>query len=211
MSYFSVDEQIEDLQIINKSKFITNLLPISSQDEAQKYIEQISKKYSDATHNCYAYISNEIATEQKFSDDGEPQGTAGMPMLDVLKKKKVYMTLCVVTRYFGGIKLGANGLVSAYASSVAKALQKATIVENILSHEILITSDYSTYKKLEDVIRENEGQINAINYTEKVQISAIIPIEAYEVVKNKLIDTSNGQVIIEIKNTNYNKFKRGEV
>ena len=114
MSFYSVDSIYEEIVVINKSKFITTLIPIESQEDAQKNIEIINKKYSDATHNCYAYISNEIATEQRFSDDGEPQGTAGIPMLEVLKKRKMYMTLAVVTRYFGGIKLGAGGLVQAY-------------------------------------------------------------------------------------------------
>ena len=107
MGYKAVDKEFEELIVIQKSKFITTLVPITSQEDAIEKLNIIKKKYSDATHNCYAYISSENAIEQRFSDDGEPQGTAGVPMLEVLKKRGVYMTLCVVTRYFGGIKLGA--------------------------------------------------------------------------------------------------------
>ena len=159
MSYISVDEKYEELVVINKSKFITTLLPIESQEDAQTKYKEISKKYSDATHNCYAFISNSLATEQRFSDDGEPQGTAGMPMLEVLKKKNVYMTLAVVTRYFGGIKLGASGLVSAYSSCVAQAIDNAKKVEYKESDRLSIEVDYSLYKVIEEMIINNNAQI----------------------------------------------------
>ena len=210
MSYFSVDSIYEETVVINKSKFITTLIPIESQEDAQKNIEIINKKYSDATHNCYAYISNEIATEQRFSDDGEPQGTAGIPMLEVLKKRNVYMTLVVVTRYFGGIKLGAGGLVQAYSSSVANALNNAQIVENILSHNIEIETNYSVYKKLQEIVENNNGQVNDIIFGENVVISAIISLEDFKKAEEKIIDFSLGQAKIMIKNTKYNKFRRGK-
>ena len=111
--YFCVTGRSEYEIAINRSRFITTLLPIENAEQAFDEIKKISKKYSDATHNCYAFVSNRENTEQRFSDDGEPQGTAGMPMLEVLKKRNVRMVLAVVTRYFGGIKLGAGGLVSA--------------------------------------------------------------------------------------------------
>ena len=126
-SYKQVVSPIECEIVIKKSRFITNLIPIENAENADAELKKICKKYSDATHNCYAYISNIIATEQRFSDDGEPQGTAGIPMLEVLKKREIYMTLAVVTRYFGGVKLGASGLVSAYTEGVVSALQSADI------------------------------------------------------------------------------------
>ena len=126
-SYKQVVTPLECEITIKKSKFITNLIPIENSEQAERELLKIRKKYSDATHNCYAYISNIIATEQRFSDDGEPQGTAGIPMLEVIKKREVYLTLCVVTRYFGGVKLGANGLISAYTDSVSLALEKADL------------------------------------------------------------------------------------
>ena len=210
MSFYSVDSIYEEIVVINKSKFITTLIPIESQEDAQKNIEIINKKYSDATHNCYAYTSNEIATEQRFSDDGEPQGTAGIPMLEVLKKRKMYMTLAVVTRYFGGIKLGAGGLVQAYSSCVANALNNASIVENVMSHLVEIKTNYSQYKKLEEIIKNQNGEIINIIFDEDVIISAIIPLDDYKKAEENIIDFSLGQAKIEIKNTKYNKFRRGE-
>lgn len=210
MSFYSVDSIYEEIVVINKSKFITTLIPIESQEAAQKNIEIINKKYSDATHNCYAYISNEIATEQRFSDDGEPQGTAGIPMLEVLKKRKMYMTLAVVTRYFGGIKLGAGGLVQAYSSCVANALNNASIVENVMSHLVEIKTNYSQYKKLEEIIKNQNGEIINIIFDEDVIISAIISLDDYKKAEENIIDFSLGQAKIEIKNTKYNKFRRGE-
>ena len=199
MSFYSVDSIYEEIVVINKSKFITTLIPIESQEDAQKNIEIINKKYSDATHNCYAYISNEIATEQRFSDDGEPQGTAGIPMLEVLKKRKMYMTLAVVTRYFGGIKLGAGGLVQAYSSCVANALNNASIVENVMSHLVEIKTNYSQYKKLEEIIKNQNGEIINIIFDEDVIISAIISLDDYKKAEENIIDFSLGQAKIEIK------------
>ncbi|MEG2274785.1 MAG: YigZ family protein, partial [Clostridia bacterium] len=102
--YFVVEQPTQNITIVNKSKFITTLAPIKSWNDAQELYKQICKKYSDATHNCYACIFDTLGNSLKFGDDGEPQGTAGQPMLEVLKKKNIRMTLAVVTRYFGGIK-----------------------------------------------------------------------------------------------------------
>ena len=206
MGYKAVDKEFEELIVIQKSKFITTLVPISSQEDAQEKLNKIKKKYSDATHNCYAYISSENAIEQRFSDDGEPQGTAGVPILEVLKKKGVYMTLCVVTRYFGGIKLGANGLVSAYSSCAASAIDKAQIVEYKISNGIDVDIEYSIYKKVQEAIEANDGQIENIEDNESVKLQAIIPLENYEKAEKEIVDITSGQAKITIKNTKYNKF-----
>ena len=120
------------------------------------------------------------------------------------------MTLVVVTRYFGGIKLGAGGLVQAYSSSVANALNNAQIVENILSHNIEIETNYSVYKKLQEIVENNNGQVNDIIFGENVVISAIISLEDFKKAEEKIIDFSLGQAKIMIKNTKYNKFRRGK-
>ena len=206
MGYRAVDKEFEELIVIQKSKFITTLVPILSQEDAQEKLNIIKKKYSDATHNCYAYISSENAIEQRFSDDGEPQGTAGVPILEVLKKKGVYMTLCVVTRYFGGIKLGANGLIGAYSSCAASAIDKAEIVEYKFSNDIEVDIDYSIYKKVQETIEKNDGQVTNIEYGNSVKLRCIIPIENYDTAKESVINITSGQAKIEIKNTKYNKF-----
>ncbi len=206
MGYKAVDKEFEELIVIQKSKFITTLVPIISQEDAIEKLNIIKKKYSDATHNCYAYISSENAIEQRFSDDGEPQGTAGVPMLEVLKKRGVYMTLCVVTRYFGGIKLGANGLIGAYSSCVASAIDKAEIVEYKISNSVDVDIDYSIYKKVQEAIEKSDGQVQNVEYNDSVKIQCIIPIENYENAEKEIINITSGQAKIVIKNTKYNKF-----
>ncbi len=206
MEYKAVESEFEELIVISRSKFITTLIPITSQEDAQEKLKIIKKKYSDATHNCYAYISSENAQEQKFSDDGEPQGTAGAPILEVLKKKKVYMTLAVVTRYFGGIKLGASGLVGAYSSCVASAIDKAKIVEYKESIEIIVNTDYSTYKKLQEIIENNEGKVLNIDYSDNVVIDAVIVDNKIDDVIAKIVDTSNGKAQVKQLEKKYNKF-----
>ncbi|MBE5762632.1 MAG: YigZ family protein [Clostridiales bacterium] len=206
MGYKAVDKEFEELIVIQKSKFITTLVPITSQEDAIEKLNIIKKKYSDATHNCYAYISSENAIEQRFSDDGEPQGTAGVPMLEVLKKRGVYMTLCVVTRYFGGIKLGANGLIGAYSSCVASAIDKAEIVEYKISNSVDVDIDYSIYKKVQEAIEKSDGQVQNVEYNDSVKIQCIIPVENYENAEKEIINITSGQAKIVIKNTKYNKF-----
>ena len=107
MNYLSVNGCTETVRIIEKSRFITTSAHVCSEEEAKAFIAEVSAKYSDATHNCFAYICDNLGNFLRFSDDGEPQGTAGMPILELLKNKKLYETAVVVTRYFGGIKLGA--------------------------------------------------------------------------------------------------------
>jgi len=206
MGYRAVDKEFEETIIIQKSKFITTLVPISSYEDAQLKLNIIKKKYSDATHNCYAFISSENAIEQRFSDDGEPQGTAGVPILEVLKKKNIYMTLCVVTRYFGGIKLGASGLVGAYSSCATSAIDNANIVEYKISNEIEIILDYSLYKKAEELILKHEGQETNIEYSDCVKIQCVVPIDNAKALQDDIINLTSGQAKIEIKNTKYNKF-----
>ncbi|MGL5207238.1 MAG: YigZ family protein, partial [Acidaminococcaceae bacterium] len=113
--------------VIDKSRFICTLKKVATEEEAQEFIKEIKKKYWDATHNCSAYIVGETGMAQRSSDDGEPSGTAGLPMLEVLRKNHLHNVAAVVTRYFGGIKLGAGGLVRAYTNSVATAIEGAGI------------------------------------------------------------------------------------
>ncbi len=198
-SYKQVITPIESELIIKKSRFITNLIPIENSEQADKELKRICKKYSDATHNCYAYISNIIATEQRFSDDGEPQGTAGIPMLEVIKKREVYLTLVVVTRYFGGIKLGASGLVGAYTDSVVSALQKADIRTFIYSIVENAEISYSIAPKVSQIIIELGGKIISTTYDQNVCINYAVPEENSSVLKDKLIDFCAGKITFEFK------------
>lgn len=130
----------ESTIIINKSKFITNIFCVDNLYEINNYLEQIRNKYKDATHHCYAYI---LDNTKRFNDDNEPSGTAGMPILDCLEKNNLNHVLCIVTRYFGGIKLGAGGLVRAYSNSVSNALNNTGKLELVNGYQVLIKFSYN--------------------------------------------------------------------
>lgn len=189
--------------IIKKSRFITTLVPIKNAEEAESALKSICKKYSDATHNCYAYISNIIATEQRFSDDGEPQGTAGIPMLEVIKKREVYLTLVVVTRYFGGIKLGASGLVGAYTESVVNALENADLRTFIFSDILSFETSYSIFPKAEEFIKNASGKVINIEYDQNVKITFTIDEEKSQALQEKLIDFSCGKIKFDLIKKDY--------
>ena len=193
--YFCVTGRSEYEIVINRSRFITTLVPIENAEQAFDEIKKISKKYSDATHNCYAFVSNRENTEQRFSDDGEPQGTAGMPMLEVLKKRNVRMVLVVVTRYFGGIKLGAGGLVSAYSRSVSEALDNAEVVRCDRAKFYEVVCDYSDFRRLSDEA-EKRAQITKTEYGDKVTLDFAVTLDNENALIEKLTDVSSGKAQI---------------
>lgn len=143
----------ENIIIINKSKFITNIFYINNLNDINIYLNKIKEKYKDATHHCYAYIINNT---KKFNDDGEPNGTAGMPILDCLEKNKLNHTLCIVTRYFGGIKLGAGGLVRAYSNSISNALKNSKFFKLKDGYKIKITFEYNNSKQIDNLVKDYE-------------------------------------------------------
>ena len=145
-------KNIENTIIINKSKFITNLFYIDNLNDINKYLNEIKLKYKDATHNCYAYILNNT---KKYSDDNEPNGTAGPPILDCLEKNNLNYVLCVVTRYFGGILLGANGLIRAYSNCVKEALKKTTIYKLKDGYKIKIEFNYNKVNEINKLLENN--------------------------------------------------------
>lgn len=153
---YSIKESIENTIIIKKSKFITKLIKINSIDEVNKYLEETKKEFKDSTHICYAYIVN---GQEKCVDDGEPSGTAGLPILNILKKNNLTNVLAIVIRYFGGIKLGAGGLVRAYSNSVNDTLKLTEIIE--LEEGYLVELEFSYDQvKLVDYILNNKTIIN---------------------------------------------------
>lgn len=169
-NYFTVKKEGEDQLIIQKSRFIGYVKRVETEEEAQHFIQNIKKKHHDATHNCSAYMIGENDQIQKANDDGEPSGTAGVPMLEVLKKQGLKDTAIVVTRYFGGIKLGAGGLIRAYGSTTSKAIQTTGIVKRQLMQGFSITIDYNLLGKLEHVLRDSDHILEQINYMEKAEL-----------------------------------------
>ena len=167
--YFSVSGEKVTEKVIEKSRFITTSRHIEGEEEAKAFVAEISAKYADATHNCYAYICDSLGNFLRFSDNGEPQGTAGMPILEVIKNKKLFETAVVVTRYFGGIKLGAGGLVRAYGGAVADVLRQATRVQMRLCRQADVTVDYSLLKVLRKAL-QGQAVEQSVDFADKVTL-----------------------------------------
>lgn len=165
----SIEKNIEQTYIINKSKFITKLFKIETEDEAINILDKLKKEYKDATHICYGYIVGNI---KRMSDDGEPSGTAGMPILNVLENNDLNYILAVVIRYFGGIKLGAGGLVRAYSNSVSETI-KDNMTKYQLGKQIKITFDYNNVKEIDNLLKNEE----IINKDFNEQITYIVNIK----------------------------------
>ena len=186
---YSIKESIENTIIIKKSKFITKLIKINSLDEANKYLEETKKEFKDSTHICYAYIIN---GQEKCIDDGEPSGTAGLPILNILKKNNLTNILAIVIRYFGGIKLGAGGLVRAYSNSVNDTLKLTNIVELMEGYLVELEFSYDQVKLVDYILNDktiinkeyndniiykfylNQEELNFIPELEKVAIHVSI-------------------------------------
>ena len=173
----SIQKEITNEIIINKSKFITILTNINDIDKVKEKLENIKKTYKDATHYCFAYIIN---NHEKCSDNGEPSGTAGMPILNVLKQNNLTNILCVVIRYFGGIKLGAGGLIRAYSTSASEALNKANIVNLVKGYKIIIEFSYDNIKQIDYLLKNiqiKKDYSNNITYTFKIKEEKLNKIE----------------------------------
>ena len=173
MSYITVKAKAEAEFIEKRSRFIASCAPVKNSKEALEFIESLRKKHWDAAHNVYAYVIKEEGV-QRFSDDGEPQGTAGMPVLDVLLKNGVTDCVIVVTRYFGGILLGAGGLVRAYSKSAKQGLAAAGLIEKRDCTSFSVVCDYSFYGKVEAFIRDSGGIIEDTRFTDNVEIDFVI-------------------------------------
>lgn len=181
----TIKKEITNEIIINKSKFITILTNISSKEEIITKINNIKKEYKDATHYCYAYI---IDNQEKCSDDKEPSGTAGLPILNVLKQNNLTNILCVVIRYFGGIKLGAGGLIRAYSSSVSEALNKTQITPLTKGYNIIIEFPYENLKQINYLLKDYKIYKYFGN---KITYSFNIEEEKYINIENQLKKLSN--------------------
>lgn len=195
--YLSVANITQTEKIIEKSKFITTSRHVESEEEAKEFIAEISKKYSDATHNCYAYISDKLSNFLRFSDDGEPQGTAGMPILEVIKSKHLAEVAVVVTRYFGGIKLGAGGLLRAYSGCAAENLDAAQKVLYETCSELKITVDYSSVDTALRYFNETGADLINIDYLNEVDITVAVKKSEEEEFVSALINRLNGKVKTE--------------
>ncbi|CAM3999968.1 YigZ family protein [Mesobacillus zeae] len=179
--------------LIQKSRFISHVTRAETEEAAQNFIMTIRKQHWNATHNCSAYLIGEHDQIQKANDDGEPGGTAGVPILEVLKKKKLKDTVVVVTRYFGGIKLGAGGLIRAYGKAASEGVAAAGIVERKLMKIMHTTLEYTLLGKIENALRSSIFEIKEIHYLEKVEIETFVEESQTQSFIEWMVELTNGQ------------------
>ncbi len=180
-----------------KSRFIAAAAPVRSEEEALQIIEQIRKKYWDARHNCYAYVIGERGELERFSDDGEPGGTAGKPILEVIKGEELRNTLIVVTRYFGGTLLGTGGLVRAYSAAAKAGIASSVIITRIPGIKLHITTEYTGLGKIQYILGQRGITTLDSVYTDKVELEVLAAEAEAEAVKAELTEGTNGQAVIE--------------
>lgn len=179
-----------------KSRFIANVRPVKTEEEARTFIEEIKKKYWDARHNVFAYQIGERNEIQRFSDDGEPQGTAGMPVLTVLSGEDIKNCCIVVTRYFGGTLLGTGGLVRAYGKSAKEGVLNAGIAEITTFRKYSIVTEYATQGKIQYEIMQGEYIIKDTVFTDKVEFLVLVEEEKADKFESSIIDISAGKAKI---------------
>lgn len=202
-SYFTIKEDAVSEIEIKKSRFICSLKRITSEDEAKAFIQELKKEHWKANHNCVAYVLGEKQEIQRSSDDGEPSGTAGIPMLEVLKKNELINVAAVVTRYFGGIKLGTGGLIRAYSHAVSNALQEVGIVQGKLQKEVAIALAYPLLGKLQNFLESQQIPIKETTYTDQVQLICMIDQNNLDNFQAQVIDLLNGQAEITVGQSSY--------
>ncbi|USG65380.1 YigZ family protein [Brevibacillus ruminantium] len=193
----------EDEIVIERSRFIGYAQRVTTEEEATAFIAMIKKKHWDATHNCSAFVIGENDQIQRSSDDGEPSGTAGKPILECIKKNGVKDTAVVVTRYFGGIKLGAGGLVRAYTAGTVIALKAAGIVVHTLHQKISISVDYTWWGKVENELRIGQQRVVGTDYTDRVTVHVLIPDGEQDTFVDHMTDQTNGQAEITLGEKEY--------
>ncbi|RPF54347.1 YigZ family protein [Aquisalibacillus elongatus] len=201
--YLTIKEEGSHEIEIQKSRFIGHVKRTETEEEAQEFIQQIKKEHKSATHNCSAYMIGEQNLTQKAHDDGEPSGTAGVPMLEVLKQMDLKDTTIIVTRYFGGIKLGAGGLIRAYSSSTSEAIKAVGIVRRSLMQHIQLKVDYHLIGKVENELRNSSFLLKKIEYLDQVTFNIYAPISEAESCNDWLVNLTSGQGHIDFKDQAY--------
>ncbi len=202
--YRTVLQQAQAELVEKRSRFVATVKPVRTETEAVEFLESLKKQYWDARHNVYAYVLEENNI-QRYSDDGEPAGTAGVPVLDMIKKEGLSNLIVVVTRYFGGILLGTGGLVHAYSKSAKMGVEAAKPVTMRLCREVIIECDYSYLGKVQNEIMEQGFRVSETEYADNVRVSALIPISQTENFAKALIDKTNGKISIKEGETGYNQ------
>ncbi len=179
-----------------KSRFIATVAQVRSEEEALRIIEEVRKKYWDARHHCFAYVIGERGELERFSDDGEPGGTAGKPILEVLKGEKLKNAVIVVTRYFGGTLLGTGGLVRAYSAAAKEGVASSIIITKIQGIKLHITAEYSNLGKIQYLLGQRGLSVLDSVYTDKVELETLTAVKTVDAVKAEITEGTNGQAVI---------------
>ncbi|USS88693.1 YigZ family protein [Fructilactobacillus cliffordii] len=188
---------------IKKSKFIANIARISTEAEAINFIQKVKTDHKKATHNCFAYVLSETDQVQRESDNGEPSGTAGIPILEVIKKNQLHNVAIVVTRYFGGIKLGAGGLIRAYSGSAAQVIEAVGIVQRVTHEVFKITVDYKNYDQLNYFLTTHDFQIMDVDYQAMVTVTTSVAASALDQFQTDLQNLLAGNVQFKSEGTQF--------
>ncbi|EGD47856.1 Uncharacterized protein family UPF0029, Impact [Ruminiclostridium papyrosolvens DSM 2782] len=186
-----------------KSRFIANVRPVTCEEEALEFIEAMRSKYWNASHNVYAYSINNGTLIQRYSDDGEPSGTAGVPTLEVIKRMGLQDAVVVVTRYFGGTLLGASGLIRAYSKSASMGLEAAEIVTRKLCYNLNIIIEYTIFGRLQNMLISNNNIIKEIRYEQDVELCVLIEVGNEEKLMKDIVEVSNGRAIQDLAEKTY--------
>ena len=197
--------------IEKRSRFIANVRPVTTEEEAQCFIEEMRKKYYDARHNCFAFS---VGVEQpilRCSDDGEPSGTAGQPILEVITGEGIHNIAVVVTRYFGGTLLGTGGLVRAYTQATKAGIENSEVIEKKLAKRIQLITNYNDIGKIQYLLGNEKIHIETSDYTDVVTMQILVPIKKVEFIEKNLIEVTNGKIQIEQGDTFYYAMIKGEV
>lgn len=199
LSHYKTVYKGNEAEIIEKkSRFIATVCSVKTEEEAIAFIDSLKKKYWNATHNCSAYVIGERFQIQRCSDDGEPSGTAGKPMLDVLLGEEIHDVVVVVTRYFGGTLLGTGGLVRAYSASTKAGLEASTVITKYHGSKIAIQTDYTGLGKIQYILGQRGLTILDSVYTDKVELEVLLPEEQVTEVMGEITEASNGQAVMEV-------------
>lgn len=184
---------------IKKSKFIANVKHVETEEEAREFIQHVKKNFFDARHNCSAYVLGENGDKQKSNDDGEPGGTAGNPILETVKNNLLTFTAVVVTRYFGGIKLGAGGLIRAYAHTAALGISAAQIVEMKIFQKISLTLEYNFLATVENFLRQKKIRVESSDYADDVTLKILVLPEEVENFLSELTELTAANFLSEVE------------
>lgn len=179
---------------IKKSRFICHLKRVYTEEEARAFISEIKKEHHKANHNCSAFTLGDRQEIQRSSDDGEPSGTAGVPMLEILKKREITNVCAVVTRYFGGIKLGAGGLIRAYAGSVGHALDQVGLVKVVTQEQLILTLDYGNYDGLQRFLSSQGLVISESEFLSDVTVKLFVDLDKTEQLLDNLVEQFSGKI-----------------